>query len=73
MVTGTGAAATAHLGGPFKSGMRKFVDTLPAWTPAGANNLGQYIPVAQSGYHVIYPGSDYYEIAARAVHREDAF
>ncbi len=27
-------------------GMRKFVDTLPGLNEAGANNLGQYIPVA---------------------------
>ena len=27
-------------------GIKKFVDTLPGLTPAGANNLGQYIPVA---------------------------
>jgi PKD repeat protein/FtsP/CotA-like multicopper oxidase with cupredoxin domain len=60
--TGTGAAATAHLGGPFQSGMRKFVDTLPGLNPAGANNLGQYIPIAQADL-TTYPGSDYYEIA----------
>ncbi|WP_292350269.1 PKD domain-containing protein [Methanoregula sp. PtaU1.Bin006] len=59
---GTGAAATATLGGPFSSGMRKFVDTLPGLNSAGANNLGQYIPVAQSD-DAIYPGSNYYEIA----------
>jgi hypothetical protein len=60
--TGTDAAATAHLGGPYYSGMRKFVDTLPGLTPANANNLGQYIPVAQSDT-TTYPGSNYYEIA----------
>ena len=27
-------------------GIKKFVDTLPGLTSAGANNLGQYIPVA---------------------------
>ena len=43
-------------------GMRKFVDGLPSLTPAGANNLGQYIPVA-SADTTTYPGSDYYEIA----------
>ncbi len=43
-------------------GMRKFVDTLPGLNEAGANNLGQYIPVAQPDT-TTYPGSDYYEIA----------
>ncbi len=46
----------------FSGGIRKFVDTLPGLTPAGANNLGQYIPVAQADI-AAYPGSDYYEIA----------
>jgi FtsP/CotA-like multicopper oxidase with cupredoxin domain len=45
------------------TGIRKFVDTLPGLTPAGVNNLGQYIPVAVSDT-VSYPGSDYYELAA---------
>ncbi|MBK9055335.1 MAG: multicopper oxidase domain-containing protein [Chloroflexi bacterium] len=43
-------------------GIRKFVDGLPGVGPSGANNLGQYIPVAQSDT-TTYPGSDYYEIA----------
>ncbi len=43
-------------------GMRKFVDKLPLLGPAGANNLGQYIPVATAD-NKTYPGSDYYEIA----------
>ena len=29
-------------------GIKKFVDTLPGLTEAGANNLGQYIPVADA-------------------------
>ncbi len=44
------------------TGIRKFVDSLPGLGPSGINNLGQYIPVAQKDT-VIYPGSDYYEIA----------
>jgi FtsP/CotA-like multicopper oxidase with cupredoxin domain len=48
--TGTGALADATIGStatnPLTGGIRKFVDTLPGLTPAGANNLGQYIPVA---------------------------
>ena len=43
-------------------GIRKFVDRLPGLTSAGANNLGQYIPVAVPDQST-YPGSDYYEIA----------
>ena len=43
-------------------GIRKFVDTLPGLGPEGANNLGQYIPVAVPDT-TTYPGSDYYEIA----------
>lgn len=43
-------------------GIRKFVDTLPGTTEAGANNLGQYIPIAAPDKET-YPGSDYYEIA----------
>jgi PKD repeat protein/FtsP/CotA-like multicopper oxidase with cupredoxin domain len=59
--TGTGAAATASLGGPFTGGIRKFVDTLPGLNAAGANNLGNYIPIAVPDT-TTYPGSDYYEI-----------
>ena len=59
--TGDNAAATAILGGPFTGGIRKFVDTLPGLNAAGANNLGQYIPVAIPDT-TTYPGSDYYEI-----------
>jgi FtsP/CotA-like multicopper oxidase with cupredoxin domain len=43
-------------------GLRKFVNELPGLTPAGANNLGQYISVAVADT-TTYPGSDYYEIA----------
>ena len=42
-------------------GIRKFIDGLPKLTPAGANNLNQYIPVAVADT-TTYPGSDYYEI-----------
>jgi len=44
------------------TGLRKFVDTLPGLNAIGANNLGQYIPVAVPDT-LTYPGSDYYEIA----------
>ena len=43
-------------------GLKKFVDTLPGLGPTGANDLGQYIPVAVPDT-TTYPGSDYYEIA----------
>ncbi|HET7833141.1 MAG TPA: choice-of-anchor D domain-containing protein [Gallionella sp.] len=51
------AGATVNTGTP----LRKFVDTLPGLGAAGANNLGQYIPVAVPD-KTAYPGSDYYEI-----------
>ena len=41
--------------------LRKFVDGLPGFGSATANNLGQYIPVAIPDT-AKYPGSDYYEI-----------
>jgi FtsP/CotA-like multicopper oxidase with cupredoxin domain len=45
-------------------GIRKFVDSLPGLTPAGANNLGQYIPVAVPDTTTfLNPPCDYYEIA----------
>jgi FtsP/CotA-like multicopper oxidase with cupredoxin domain len=43
-------------------GIKKFVDQLPGFGPATANNLGQYIPVAAADT-TTYPGSDYYELA----------
>jgi FtsP/CotA-like multicopper oxidase with cupredoxin domain len=45
---GTGALADAIIGGAVSGGIRKFVDGLPGLTSAGANNLGQYIPLATS-------------------------
>ena len=52
--------------------LRKFVDSLPGLgapgceplTTCNANNLGQYIPVAQADIDA-YPGSDYYEIGLK--------
>jgi FtsP/CotA-like multicopper oxidase with cupredoxin domain len=51
------------------TGIRKFVDTLPGLNEAGANNLGQFIPIAvpdTTSYsaHDNVPAADYYEIAA---------
>ena len=47
-------------------GMRKFVDSLPGLDPAGANNLGQYIPIAVPD-SCTYSGqlADCYEIELR--------
>jgi hypothetical protein len=59
--TGDGAETAVTLGGPFSSGIRKFVDTLPGLDATGANNLGNYIPVAVPDTST-YSGSDYYEI-----------
>jgi len=41
--------------------LTKFVDGLPGLTSANANNLGQYIPLANADT-TTYPGADYYEI-----------
>ncbi len=70
---GTGAAASAVVaggvitainvtsGGSGYVGIRKFVDGLPGLTAAGANNLGQYLPIGIPDT-LTYPGSDYYVI-----------
>lgn len=52
----TGAVVSAS------GGIRKFIDSLPGLGPSGANNLGNYIPVALSD-NTTYPGCNYYEIA----------
>ncbi|MHB0877514.1 MAG: hypothetical protein ACYC5O_15865, partial [Anaerolineae bacterium] len=59
--TGIDAAATAAIGGALTGGIRKFVDGLPLLNAAGANLIGQYIPVAVPDT-TAYPGSEYYEI-----------
>jgi len=41
--------------------LQKFVDSLPGLTPAGINNLGAYLPLANPDT-ITFPGSDYYEI-----------
>jgi FtsP/CotA-like multicopper oxidase with cupredoxin domain len=43
--------------------LKKFVDTLPGLTAAGANNLGNYIPVAVAQTLSAFPNDDYYAIA----------
>lgn len=42
--------------------LRKFVDELPGLGAAGANSIGQYVPVGKPDTST-FPGSDYYEIA----------
>ncbi|MBI5576275.1 MAG: hypothetical protein HY896_07920, partial [Deltaproteobacteria bacterium] len=64
---GAGAVAEATIGGALSGGIRKFVDNVPLLGPAGANNLGQYLPVAVADT-ASFPGpnppaADYYEIA----------
>ena len=44
--------------------IRKFVDSLPGLGSANANNLGQYIPIANPDT-ISFPGSDYYEIGLK--------
>lgn len=48
-------------GPPNFCGIRKFVNRLPGLGPGGANDLGQYLPVATADT-TTYPGADYYEI-----------
>ncbi len=43
------------------TGIRKFVNGLPGLGAASANDLGQFIPVAEADT-TMYPGEDYYEI-----------
>jgi FtsP/CotA-like multicopper oxidase with cupredoxin domain len=59
--SGAGASATASLGEDLTGGIRKFVDSLPGLNADGANNLGQYLPVAIPDT-TSFPEADYYEI-----------
>ncbi len=56
------AASVNVAGTTITGGIRKFVDNVALLGPDGANNLGQYIPVAVADT-TTYSGSDYYEIA----------
>ncbi|MHB0976304.1 MAG: hypothetical protein ACYC1U_03815 [Candidatus Aquicultorales bacterium] len=58
---GTGAFASATIGGTLSGGLKKFVDKLPGLGAANKNDLNQYIPIAIPNT-TVYPGSDYYEI-----------
>ena len=62
--TGTGATADAVIGGALTGGIHKFVDRMPGLGPAGANLLGQYLPVAVAESRTFSgQAADYYEIA----------
>jgi FtsP/CotA-like multicopper oxidase with cupredoxin domain len=64
-LNGISAGATAVVTGfgTLTGGMRKFVDTLPRLTAAGANDLGTYIPIAVPDTTIpAYAGSDYYRL-----------
>lgn len=58
----TSQLPTVNPDGTISGGIMKFVDSLPGHGAAGANNLGNYIPIAVPD-KTTYPGSDYYEIA----------
>jgi len=49
--------------------MKKFVDSLPGLGPGKANNLGQYIPIAQKIANANFPTDDYYEIGLKEYRR----
>ena len=55
-------ADTVNCSAPNYCGIRKFVDGLPGLTAAGANDLGQFIPIAVPDT-TTFPGTDYYEIS----------
>src|SRR4030067_2922420 len=42
----TSQLPTLNPDGTVTGGIRKFIDSLPGLGPAGANNLGQYLPIA---------------------------
>ena len=65
--TGSGAIATASIGGPLTGGIRKFVDTLPGLNIAGANNLGNYIPIAIPDTTSYPPGGIGYTSAPQVI------
>ena len=63
---GNAAGATAFVSsfGSIIGGIRKFVDTLPGLTQGGANNLGEYIPLAVVDTRG-FTGSDYYRLGLK--------
>jgi spore coat protein A len=66
-MAGVGALLLRGKAWPFDqspTGVRKFLATLPALGPGGANNFGNYISVLSPNTNK-YPGADYYEIVAK--------
>jgi spore coat protein A len=57
-----GSLRTAYAYAQTPPNLRKFVVALPGLGPTGANEIGQYIPVA-SADTTTYPGIDFYKIA----------
>jgi spore coat protein A, manganese oxidase len=67
MVAGVGTALLPRIAWSFcqsPAGIRKFLVSLPALGPGGANNIGNYLTVL-SPNTTRYPGTDYYEIVAK--------
>ncbi len=64
---GSGAVATASIGGPLTGGIRKFIDNLPGLNIQGANNLGNYIPVAIPDTTTYPPGGKGYTSAPTVI------
>lgn len=65
--TGSEAVAAATIGGPLTGGIRKFVDTLPGLNIVGANNLGNYIPIAIPDTTTYPPGGKGYTSAPKVI------
>jgi FtsP/CotA-like multicopper oxidase with cupredoxin domain len=73
-IAASGLPVTDYLGGVIPNYanspiIRKFVDTLPGLGADNANNLGQYIPIAQKVTNPngtdVYANTDYYEIGLK--------
>src|SRR5208282_398747 len=67
-IAGAGLLLPSKRAFPFAqspTNLRKFIITLPGLGPAGANEIGQYIPVAAPDT-TKFPGVDYYKIAMQA-------
>lgn len=45
--------------------IRKFITTLPGLGPSGANNIGQYLPLATKTTLLSFPGTDVYNVGAK--------
>jgi len=60
-----GASRRAYPFAQSPTGVKKFLATLPALGPGGANNFGNYISVLTPN-KTKYPGTDYYEIVAKS-------